>query len=100
MSLHEAQEISPDELEELLKKDAITLLDVRVVEQYQSGHIKEALNFPLANIANYQGSKDKPIYLVCRTGNKSEQAAEILQAKGYQTFNMTGGMHQWFGEIV
>lgn len=100
MSLHEPQEISPDELEALLKKESITLLDVRVVEQFRSGHIKEAVNFPLADIDNYQGPKDEPIYLVCRTGNKSEQASEILKEKGYQTFNMTGGMYQWFGDIV
>lgn len=92
-------EISSDELEALLKEQELTLLDVRVPEQYHSGHIPEAINLPLAEIDSYQGPLTEKVYLVCRTGNKSQQAAEILREKGYEAISMTGGMYQWFGEV-
>jgi rhodanese-related sulfurtransferase len=44
--------------------------------------------------------KDKSYLLVCRSGNRSQQAAELLTANGFKNvFNMTGGMNEWTYEI-
>ncbi|WP_454071421.1 rhodanese-like domain-containing protein [Enterococcus alishanensis] len=91
--------ILPADLERQLKKNKLTVLDVRDTNEYASGHIPNAINYPLADIENYQGAKDQPTYVVCQGGVRSKKAAKILQAKGYQVVNVTGGMNLWQGSL-
>ncbi|AXQ78157.1 rhodanese-like domain-containing protein [Streptococcus chenjunshii] len=92
--------ITAADLEKLLKSQKITLLDVRSPQEYQSGHIVKARNWPLERIADYQGSKDQPIYLICQSGGRSQRAAGILSKKGYKAVNIRGGMASWQGRIT
>jgi rhodanese-related sulfurtransferase len=39
--------------------------------------------------------KDKPVAVICRTGNRSELATMMLQARGYEAYNVAGGMEAW-----
>lgn len=92
--------ISTADLEDLLKNQNITLLDVRTSQEYQRGHIKEARPFPLSQIDSYQGSKDKTVYLICQSGLRSKRAAGILAKKGYDVVNVRGGMSVYSGKII
>ena len=82
--------ISTSELAEKLK-DSITLLDVRMPEEYRGGH-----NVPLNKINRYQG-KEKQVYVICQSGMRSKQAAKLLKQKGYEAINVQGGMNRWQG---
>lgn len=88
-------EVSVAELSELRKRK-INLIDVRTVEEYREGHIPGAVNYPLQQIDSYQ-TKTEPVYVVCRSGNRSKQAVSILQEKGIEAINVRGGMNQWRG---
>lgn len=71
------------------------LVDVRTVEEFTASHIDGAVNVTLQEIE--QGkmpdiAKDKSLYLYCRSGNRSGQAAVILKNAGYQNVVDLGAM--------
>ncbi len=69
------------------------------------GHIAGALNYPWTSGVFQERYQDLPldgeILLVCHSGNRSNQAAEFLDSKGYQyVYDMAGGMKAWEWETV
>ncbi|MEY4479705.1 MAG: hypothetical protein RLZZ267_383 [Bacillota bacterium] len=81
----------------------MTVLDVRTPEEYAEGHIKEAKLLPLQELEARldELDKDTPYVLICRSGNRSGQAQEILKAAGFvKTYNTLGGMNEWPYETV
>lgn len=95
-----SKSISTGELEDLLKKKKITLLDVRTPQEYHGGHIKEARNFPLDQIHTYQAPKDKTVYVICQSGMRSKRAANVLSKEGYDVINVKGGMMAYKGKTI
>ena len=92
--------ISTTELKALLSQENIQLLDVRSPEEINEGFIDQALfanyfddNFYI--VASSQLDKNKPVYLYCRSGNRSGKSAKILQDNGYEVVNVIGGYNQW-----
>ncbi|TSO26749.1 rhodanese-like domain-containing protein [Lactobacillus sp. LL6] len=94
------KEISTNKLMDLLNNKNINLIDVRTEMEYAGSHIPEAQNFPLEEIAKFSGNKNQPYYLICRSGNRSSQAAAILELKGYEVTNVQGGMLDWHGKTI
>ncbi|MGA9466815.1 MAG: rhodanese-like domain-containing protein [Exiguobacterium marinum] len=85
-------------LQNKLENEEITLLDVREVSEYEGGHIAGAVNAPLSSldVAQLSYPKDEPIYVICRSGNRSAQAATQLQDAGYtEIYDVSGGMISW-----
>ena len=81
----------------------MTVLDVRTPEEYAEGHIKEAKLLPLQELEARldELDKDTPYVLICRSGNRSGQAQEIMKAAGFvKTYNTLGGMNEWPYETV
>lgn len=79
------------------KKDA-QFIDVRTVEEYAGGHATGAKNLPLdrldAELAKLD--KDKPVYVICQTGRRSQKGSEILQKAGFKdVYNIEGGTSEW-----
>lgn len=76
------------------------ILDVRTPDEFNSGHIKDALNIDV-NSTNFEqevGKLDKSkTYLVyCRSGVRSKNASDIMLGLGFRyIYNMTGGILQW-----
>jgi NADPH-dependent 2,4-dienoyl-CoA reductase/sulfur reductase-like enzyme/rhodanese-related sulfurtransferase len=69
------------------------IIDVRERVEYASGHIKNAVNIPLSEIRDRINEipKNKPIYLHCRTGQRSYNATLALQNLGFNNvYNITG----------
>ncbi|WP_088324027.1 rhodanese-like domain-containing protein [Polaribacter tangerinus] len=96
----EIQQVTTKELKVLLEKGKIQLLDVRTPEEISEGYIETAIfanyfddNF--AEIASKKLSKEFPVYLICRSGNRSGKSAKILKEKGYNVYNVVGGFNQW-----
>ena len=73
-------------------------VDVRTPEEYASGHAYRAINIPLDTLSQNLGrlEKNEPVYLICRTDNRSREAAKTLANAGFrQIVVITGGMTQW-----
>ncbi len=76
------------------------VLDVREPSEYESGHLLNAKLIPLgklkARISELEKQKDKPVVVVCRSGNRSGTACAILSKQGFtQAYNLMGGMMAW-----
>jgi len=84
-------------------EDAI-IIDVRSPQEFQQGHIPEAILLPLDQleyeIAYLIIAYDQIIYLYCQSGRRSVLAAAILQDMGYTAVYDLGGIIDWPGEIV
>lgn len=88
------QNVGPHQLYQALDQGAL-IVDVRTPEEFAQGHVPGAVNLPLQEIAAWADKlpKDKPVYLYCRSGNRSRQAAEYLKKKGYTNlYNLEGGV--------
>ncbi|MCA0986748.1 sulfurtransferase TusA family protein [Guptibacillus algicola] len=94
--------ISNEELNELLSNDAYTLLDVREPAEYAFGHIPNAVSIPLGEIEEKMTelSKDKKVLVICRTGSRSDLAAQKLSSNGFEAINVVPGMSEWNGETT
>lgn len=94
----EITKIDVETLQNRLENEEITLLDVREVDEYEGGHIEGAVNAPLSSLneTDLPYPKDEPIYVICRSGNRSAQAAQLLKERGYtEIYDVSGGMIAW-----
>jgi rhodanese-related sulfurtransferase len=73
------------------------LLDVRTLEEYQEGHIREAELIPLDDLARKLSRipKNLEVICICHSGSRSSLAAQHLSSLGYKVSNMRGGMARW-----
>jgi rhodanese-related sulfurtransferase len=73
-------------------------IDVRTPEEYAAGHAYRAVNIPLHTLQQnlVRIEKNEPVYLICATGRRSRQAAEVLSAAGYpRVVSIAGGTAAW-----
>ncbi len=99
------KQISQEEAKEMMAKDdGHIIIDVRRQDEYDSGHIPEAVCVPNEGIGTEQPEElpdlDQIILVYCRSGNRSKQAAEKLAAIGYTNIYEFGGILDWTGEVV
>lgn len=79
----------------------VTLIDVRTSEEYESGHLDKAQNIDFLNEELFiteieKFDKSQPIYIYCRSGNRSGKAATLMQELGFQTiYDLEGGYLNW-----
>jgi len=74
------------------------ILDVREPDEWNEAHISGATLVPLGELASRVNElpKDKEIVVVCRSGNRSAQARDLLVNQGFtQVTSMAGGLNQW-----
>ncbi|MED0991580.1 sulfurtransferase TusA family protein [Bacillus nitratireducens] len=84
----------------LLSGEECTVLDVRETAEFAFGHIPSAISVPLGEIDSARLDHVKPIYVVCRTGNRSDAACRMLKEKGYSNVkNVIPGMLEWQGNV-
>ena len=92
----------PDEIsvEQAYKffQDGAYILDVREPYEWKAGHIPGAKLIPLGNLALSSGDIPhlEPVIVVCRSGNRSAQARDLLKSLGFNhVTSMAGGMNDW-----
>ncbi len=74
---------------EIMKEKEYTIVDVRTKEEYESGHIKEAINIPYDTIDESTNlDKNKTIFVYCRSGARSKTAYEVLKKLGYSVYDL------------
>lgn len=88
----------------LAQETGYVLLDVRTPEEYADGHIPGAKNLPLQSIGKTQPSMlpdtAQRVYVYCRSGQRSRQAARRLVKLGYTDVVNIGGINRWTGDVV
>ncbi len=86
---------------EAIESKKVQLIDVRTSKEYFGGHIKDAVNvdyYKNKEFTEYFDSLDRsqPVYLYCRSGQRSQKAASRLLAMGFeQIIDLKGGILQW-----
>lgn len=77
-------------IKEVVTSPDVTLVDVRVPEQYAAGTAKNAINIPLAEIQkNIETLKGKKVVVFCNKGIQADQAMEILKKNGVEAYDGT-----------
>jgi rhodanese-related sulfurtransferase len=78
--------------------DHLFVLDVRTPQEYAAGHVPGAVNVPHDQLASRLAEvpRDKDVVLYCRSGRRSQLAADVLAAEGYTRLShLEGDMQAW-----
>ena len=80
-----------------LRADGAIVIDVRNPDEYADAHVPGALLFPLPQLAGLVGDlpADVPLYVICRSGARSQTACEHLAPLGREVANIAGGTLAW-----
>ncbi|MWV43128.1 hypothetical protein GRF59_05745 [Paenibacillus sp. HJL G12] len=92
-----------EELEGLLESSReFHILDVREPAEYAFGRVRGSRNIPLGELPQRIGelNPEDEMYIICRTGNRSNMAANLLTEKGFKNIiNVVPGMSEWTGIV-
>jgi len=83
---------------EAIKNANGALVDVRTPGEFAAGHAVDATNIPLTDLPNRTGDvpKDRPVLLICQSGQRSAMAFQQLRDLGFQNVsNVQGGFNAW-----
>lgn len=98
------QRITAEEAYKMMSEEEVTVVDVRRKDEYDSGHIKNAVLIPNESISDTEPEelpdKDAIILIYCRSGNRSRDAAGKLADMGYSSIYEFGGINSWPYEIT
>ena len=95
--------ITPSELEEICRRGIpVDLIDVRTPVEYQELHAEAARLVPLdrldpkAFMEARNGTKNDPVYIICRSGARAREACARFRAAGYDNVvSVEGGTLEW-----
>lgn len=89
--------LSAEEFKAAITNNNVQLVDVRTSNEFNSGHIKNAVNIDFFKASGFlkafeQFDTTKPIYLYCRSGNRSNKAANRIAKLGFtKIYDLQGG---------
>ncbi|ACD65796.1 Rhodanese domain protein [Sulfurihydrogenibium sp. YO3AOP1] len=95
------QDLNAKQFYEMIQKEKdVIILDVRTPQEYQEGHISNAINIPVQilgqQLDKLKNFKDKKILVYCRSGHRSAIASQILDRAGFKNvYNLKGGLLEW-----
>lgn len=95
---NEIKQVTVQETSEAVKKENVQFIDVRTPEEFAGGRAAKVVNYPLDKIETELAKldKNKPVYVICQTGRRSQKAAEALQKSGFkEIYNVKGGTSEW-----
>ena len=100
---HQVTLIDGEQVYKMMQKENTYIIDVREDYEYKSGHLPNAYNIPLGNInsislKNFTYSSNIIVY--CRSGNRSNTAANLLIKMGYKNVYDMGGIANWPYDLV
>lgn len=92
--------ISPSDATLLINRQDALVVDVRETAEWSAGHIPNARHIALGQLGKHLSEiekfKDKPVIVVCASGNRSGAACRTLKKSGFQqVFNLAGGVRSW-----
>ena len=73
------------------------VVDVREPAEFGEGHVPGATNIPMGQLTARLGEidRDRPVHVVCASGNRSSAITEVLTASGFDAINVAGGTSAW-----
>ena len=73
------------------------ILDVREPDEWVAGHAPQACHVPLPTLpgARTPSWRDRPVVVLCRSGNRAKTATALLRLRGVEAFAVSGGMNAW-----
>lgn len=79
------------------QRQAVRIIDVRHPHEWEAGHIGGAVHIPLDELEHRIGEIEpsQPVVTVCRSGNRSTQASELLRKEGFEAHSLDGGLAEW-----
>ncbi len=96
--------ITAEEAYEIMVSQEVVVVDVRTREEYDGGHIENAVLVPNESIGSEMPDalpdKEATLLVYCRSGRRSKDAAQKLLALGYQSVYDFGGVIDWPYELV
>lgn len=98
--ISQAKEAGVADAVQMINRQDAQVVDVRETGEFNSGHIADARHIPVGQLGErakeLEKFKDKPILLVCASGNRSMTAAATLRKAGFtQIWSLAGGMNAW-----
>ena len=91
--------ISTAQATQMINKQDAVVVDIRDKKDFDAGHLANAKNIPYSTLAErlseLESSKERPIVLVCKSGQSVGMAGKTLKQKGFQVFRLSGGMLEW-----
>ncbi|MCX6290533.1 MAG: thioredoxin domain-containing protein [Bacteroidetes bacterium] len=96
------EKVNAEKFKQLVESGEGIILDVRTPEEVNQGYINGAsvINFYDEDFESKINlmQKDKPVYVYCKAGGRSSQAAELMKKNGFKkVYNLEGGMNAWMG---
>lgn len=84
----------------LINREDAIVVDVRETAEWSAGHIPNARHIALGHLTKHLSEiekfKEKPVIVVCASGNRSGSGCNVLKKAGFQqVFNLAGGVHAW-----
>ncbi|MEG3439099.1 FAD-dependent oxidoreductase [Pannus brasiliensis CCIBt3594] len=81
-----------------LELGRVTLLDAREVAEFDRGHVAGALNIPLSELRRRMDEipLDRPVWTYCQVGQRGYYATRALRQRGFDAYNLTGGIKTYY----
>ena len=96
--------LSAEQAYEMMASQEVVVVDVRTQEEYDGGHIENAVLVPNESIVSEMPEalpdKEATLLIYCRSGRRSKEAAQKLLSLGYQNVYDFGGVIDWPYELV
>lgn len=92
--------ISIQEARQMLLAESVTVLDIRDLESFSSGHIENAIHAESIDVDSFiaEENKSKPLLVCCYHGISSKSAAQFFSEKGFtRVYSLDGGYAGWSG---
>ncbi len=98
-----AAKIDPSQLPQLQNRKSAIVVDIRNQDEFENGHIEQALNLPLdsieTNLKKLNKYRGKPLILVCQSGTRTAKAVGILKKNAFEDlYVLDGGLTSWSKE--
>lgn len=95
-----ANDLSPTQATRHMNNENAVVVDVNDTAVFAKGHINNAINIPMAELANklseLQPYKDKALLTYCTSGKQSSRACKLLKRSGFnKVHNIAGGLNNW-----
>lgn len=89
--------VSVQQAHDQLEKGTAVMVDVREPEELAESAVPGTIDIPLGELEARAGEipTGKPVMVFCRSGNRSQEGAAILAAKGYDASTVEGGIIAW-----
>ena len=98
------RQITQEEAKEMMDTQDVIILDVREQDEFDAGHIPDAVLLPVGTITEATAAavipkKDSVVLVYCRSGNRSKTASAALADLGYTGIYEFGGINTWPYEV-